>query len=72
MSNCRDERFIRSVCNTPGVTCVYRTTQIQTEQCGNATRYTEVVNVSTSQGTATTNPNLVSIGFNPACQRRGR
>lgn len=69
MNNCRDNRFIQNICNTPGVSCQYRTSQVQTERCGNATRYTEVVQVSTPQGVAPTNPNLVNIGFNPTCQR---
>ena len=72
MSNCRDNRFIQNICNTPGITCQYRSNQIQTEQCGNAIRYTEVVQVLTSQGVAPTNPNLINIGFDPSCQIVGR
>lgn len=69
MSNCRD---IQSICNTRGFRCVYRNTpqRVQNDQCGNATQYQEVLNISSSRTIPAPNATLSNIGFNSSCQNR--
>lgn len=69
MNNCSNDRFLQSVCNTPGVSCVYRPRNVRTEFCGNVTAYLETVRISVEPNTPLTNTNLVNIGFTPICTR---
>lgn len=37
---------VKQICNTPGISCTYTPTKINTDGCGNTVTYVETVNIN--------------------------
>lgn len=67
--NCPNNRTIQELCNSPGVSCVYKPVIVQSDNCGNALALREVVQISSMQSIPAPNPDLSRIGLVPQCIR---
>lgn len=61
---CRNTQYMQNICRQPGVSCQYKTQNVQTSQCGNPIRFTESVQVNVQ-------PRVYPSG-SPQCQKVGK
>jgi len=41
-----NKNIVQNICNTPGISCTYIPTKINTDICGNTITYVETVNIN--------------------------